>query len=193
MILLCAALLALAVLVWPSRRLRGPAAEDLLRSSGPRLRLGRGPGSGAGPTVPEVARAVHLLALSVRSGTGLTEAIDAVAAETGGAVGRQLTTVTAALRWGVDEQTAWQGVPAVWQPAARALQLAAAAGVPPAELLLEAADDLLRRERQRLDVSAARLGVRIVLPLGLAFLPAFVLTTVVPVVLALAQEVLGRP
>jgi len=32
--------------------------------------------------------------------------------------------------------------------------------------------------------------VHLVLPLGLVFLPAFILTTVVPIVLALAQHVL---
>jgi hypothetical protein len=35
--------------------------------------------------------------------------------------------------------------------------------------------------------------VHLVLPLGLAFLPAFVLTTVVPVVLALATGLLTQP
>lgn len=188
MSLLCAAALALAVLLWPSSRdARAPA------SSPPgRRRHGGGPADDVEPTVPEVAVSVRLLALSVRSGTGLTEAIDAVASEAGGVIGRQLATVTAALRWGVDERTAWQALPSVWQPAARALQLAGAAGVPPADLLLEAAEDLHQRERQRLEVAAARLGVRIVLPLGLAFLPAFVLTSVVPVVLGLARAVLGQ-
>jgi pilus assembly protein TadC len=38
------------------------------------------------------------------------------------------------------------------------------------------------------EVAAARLGVRLVVPLGLAYLPAFVLTTVVPVVLALTRS-----
>ena len=42
-----------------------------------------------------------------------------------------------------------------------------------------------------IDVAAARLGVRLVVPLGVAFLPAFVLTTIVPVVLALARQVLA--
>ena len=37
----------------------------------------------------------------------------------------------------------------------------------------------------------ARAGVRLVLPLGLAFLPAFACTTVIPIVLALGQRVLG--
>jgi pilus assembly protein TadC len=47
-----------------------------------------------------------------------------------------------------------------------------------------------RAEEQRLEVATATLGVRIVLPLGLLFLPAFILTTVAPIVLALAQQVL---
>ena len=46
------------------------------------------------------------------------------------------------------------------------------------------------RRQQRLEVATATLGVRIVLPLGLLFLPAFLLTTVVPIVLALARQVL---
>ncbi|HEX2706134.1 MAG TPA: hypothetical protein VHM65_10275 [Candidatus Lustribacter sp.] len=43
----------------------------------------------------------------------------------------------------------------------------------------------------RADEAAARLGVRLVLPLGLAFLPAFGLTTVVPIVVALAGQLLS--
>jgi hypothetical protein len=56
--------------------------------------------------------------------------------------------------------------------------------------LARAAGEVRRAERQRLDVATATLGVRIVLPPGLVFLPAFVLTTVVPIVLALAHQVL---
>ncbi len=42
-----------------------------------------------------------------------------------------------------------------------------------------------------MQAAAARAGVRLVLPLGLAFLPAFACTAVIPVVLALAHTVLG--
>jgi pilus assembly protein TadC len=70
--------------------------------------------------------------------------------------------------------------------------MAATAGVPPADALAGAADEVRRGEQQRLEVATATLGVRIVLPLGLLFLPAFILTTVVPIVLALAQQVLSR-
>jgi Bacterial type II secretion system protein F domain. len=62
--------------------------------------------------------------------------------------------------------------------------------VPPADVLARAAQEVRRAEQQRLEVATATLGIRIVLPLGLAFLPAFVLTTVVPIILALANQVL---
>ena len=68
--------------------------------------------------------------------------------------------------------------------------MAATAGVPPADVLARAAQEVRRAEQQRLEVATATLGIRIVLPLGLVFLPAFVLTTVVPIILALANQVL---
>jgi pilus assembly protein TadC len=141
----------------------------------------------------EVADAVDLLALALHGGAGLVEAIEAVASRLDGPLAAHLRTVAAAERWGVGTVAAWASVPSAWQPAARALRMAATAGIAPAELLARAADDIRDAEEQRLDVATARLGVRVVLPLGLLFLPAFVLTTVVPIVLALAAQVLGRP
>jgi Flp pilus assembly protein TadB len=141
----------------------------------------------------EVADAVDLLALALHGGAGLVEAIEAVASRLDGPLGAHLHTVAAAERWGVGTVAAWASVPSAWQPAARALRMAATAGIAPADLLSRAADDIRDAEEQRLDVATARLGVRVVLPLGLLFLPAFVLTTVVPIVLALAAQVLGRP
>ena len=140
--------------------------------------------------VAEVAGVIDLLALTLRGGVGLVEAMEAVATRVGGPLGLHLQTVAAAGRWGVDDATAWASIPSAWQPAARALRMAATAGVPPADVLVRAADEVRRAEQQRLEVATATLGVRIVLPLGLAFLPAFVLTTVVPIVLALAHQVL---
>lgn len=140
--------------------------------------------------VAEVAGVIDLLALALRGGVGLVEAMEAVALRVGGPLGLHLRTVAAAGRWGVEDATAWASIPAAWQPAARALRMAATAGVPPAEVLVRAAEEVRRAEEQRLEVATATLGVRIVLPLGLLFLPAFILTTVAPIVLALAQQVL---
>ena len=182
-------LTATAVLVWPGVcRVRAlPPGRDA------------GPVAGAGARAPllrdvvpvaEVAGVIDLLALTLRGGAGLVEAMEAVATRVHGPLGKQLQTVAAASRWGVEDAAAWASVPSAWQPVARALRMAATAGVPPADALTGAAKEVRRREQQRLEVATARLGVRLVIPLGLIFLPAFILTTVVPIVLALARQVL---
>jgi pilus assembly protein TadC len=187
-------LTAAAVLAWPSAHPVGPLAPGLVGGREDRVG-GLGPNADPGfirKAVPvvEVAGVIDLLALTLRGGVGLVEAMEAVATGVGGPLGLHLQTVAAAGRWGVDDATAWASIPSAWQPAARALRMAATAGVPPADVLVRAAEDVRRTEQQRLEVATATLGVRIVLPLGMAFLPAFVLTTVVPIVLALAHQVL---
>jgi tight adherence protein B len=68
------------------------------------------------------------------------------------------------------------------------LDLARRAGVPAAALLRAAADDV--RDDVAADALAAaeRLGVRLVLPLGVCVLPAFVLVGVVPVVIGILSS-----
>ena len=179
---LAAVLVALAVLL-----VAAPAPPLPLQSRAP------GPVVRPAPplTMPDVSDTLDLLALALRGGAGIVQAIDAVADRVGPPASDQLRRVSAALRWGVEDSRAWSAVPAAWQPAARALHLAATAGAAPADLLHLAAGDLRRTEAARLEVAASRLGARVVLPLGLAFLPAFALTTVAPVVLALTHQVLG--
>jgi len=197
---------AAAVLVWPSpgsldtlARIRAGAGEAADEGGVAGVAHGAVGGQGdrqAGTSrkavpVAEVAGVIDLLALTLRGGVGLVEAMEAVSNRVDGPLGLHLRTVAAAGRWGVDDATAWASVPSAWQPAARALRMAATAGVPPADALVGAAEEVRRGERQRLEVATATLGIRIVLPLGLVFLPAFILTTVVPIVLALAQQVLA--
>ena len=131
-----------------------------------------------------------LLAVALQSGCGVVEAIEQVAAVAPPPAGAELSVVAAALRWGVTEDEAWREVSAAWARTAMALRLAQEAGVAPSSLLLSGSEDLRSSRLAEIDVAAARLGVRLVVPLGVAFLPAFVLTTIVPVVLALARQVL---
>jgi pilus assembly protein TadC len=53
------------------------------------------------------------------------------------------------------------------------------------------ADDLRAARAARAEAGAQRLGVLVVLPLGLCFLPAFLLTGVVPVIVAVLGDVLS--
>ena len=132
-----------------------------------------------------------LLAVALQSGCGVVEAIEHVASVGGDAAARQLGVVAAALRWGLDDAQAWAVVDPAWARTELALRLAVRSGIAPSSLLLDGAEDLRSGRLAAVDVTAARVGVRLVLPLGVALLPAFILTTVVPVVLALTRQVLA--
>lgn len=184
-VILVALLGAAAVLVWPSRTRRvwtpGSGARALRRR--PRGR----PEDGILPLVPE---ACDLVALALLGGGSLSGAVLRAGEVLPGRAGEQLREVGRLLGQGEDEHRAWWHADACWSTARSSLQLADVAGVAPGEALRHAARDLRRDAVADVEVAATRLGVRLVLPLGLAFLPAFVLTTVVPIVLALTRDLL---
>lgn len=184
-----ALLASLAVAAMPDRReVQGLAVMGRGRGAAAMA----GAGLGAQPATPyDVADALVLLSLALRSGMGQQEALERVLGVSGGPVAAHLGSVAAALRWGQPARVAWSYVPDVWRPAALAWEVAEQAGAAPAQLVEDASWRVREQEDRRLEAAAARAGVRLVLPLGLAFLPAFGCTAVLPVVLALAHTVLG--
>jgi pilus assembly protein TadC len=176
-----------AVLLWPSRGRAGsaPAAVPAGRP------YGAAAAPAASPRPEDVADALVLVVLALRSGADLAGAVGGVAAVSQGAVRRDLDAVVAALRWGVPVAEAWGYAGHVWRPAALAFQMAAGTGASPTGLLVAAGARIRDEQEQDQARRAARAGVLLVLPLGLGFLPAFACTAVVPVVLALAASVLG--
>lgn len=66
-----------------------------------------------------------------------------------------------------------------------ALTFVATTGAPSAAVLLAAAAQVRRRRSREAERRAAALGVKLVVPLGLCALPAFVILTVVPLLLSL--------
>ncbi len=75
--------------------------------------------------------------------------------------------------------------PAGLAPVAEALQLAVRTGLAPGSLVRAEAAEQRRRETALRIQAARRLGVLVVLPVGLCLLPAFVAVTVLPLVLGL--------
>lgn len=216
MLLVALTLVALAVLLWPDRP-RPSFAEESSATGGmdagtqdagrlgagglaadgqaaDRLAAGEGTADARGSTpvtVDAAADALVLCALALRSGLGPVEALEAVAERVPAAVGRQLRVVASAHRWGQDAATAWAHVGDGWQSASLAWQAAERSGAAPAGVVLAAAGRLRRQEASRVEAAVQRAGVLLVLPLGACFLPGFVGTTVVPVVLQLAGASLG--
>ena len=117
-----------------------------------------------------------------------------VGAALGGPLGDRLVRVDRALRLGASAAEAWSYLgdgagPARVTTAAIRSQHSGAAF---AGALTRVADDLRADHLLAADAAARRAGVLIVLPLGLCFLPAFVLAGLVPVIAAVLGDVLSR-
>jgi pilus assembly protein TadC len=137
--------------------------------------------------------AADLLAAALRAGASPDVAAGCVASAVGGPVGQRLDRVERALRLGSPADRAWSylgradGAARIVQAAVRSQHSGAAF----AGALQRLADDLRADRLIAADAAARRAGVLIVLPLGLCFLPAFVLAGLVPVVVAVLGDVLS--
>lgn len=139
---------------------------------------------------------LDLLAACLAGGAPLASAASAVAGALPGPAGRRAAAVAAALGVGCPPADAWQALagsdPAdPLAPAARALARAADGGAPVAAAVARLAAEARLDARARGEQAAHRVGVLAVAPLGLCFLPAFVLLGIVPVVVGLAAPLLA--
>jgi pilus assembly protein TadC len=131
-----------------------------------------------------------LLAAAVRAGLALPRALHAVGCAIGGTDGAALERVSAALLLGSSWTAAWAKAPGRLDVVSLALRPAWEHGAAPAQALGVAARQLRADRQSAASQAAARLGVRLVLPLGACFLPAFVLIGVVPLLISLGAGLL---
>jgi pilus assembly protein TadC len=139
----------------------------------------------------DVVLVLDLLDVAVSSGAALPRAVEAVGRAVGGPDGDTLTAAARALVLGAGWSGAWAAAPPHLAPVVACLADSWGAGAAPGPRLRAAADEVNRARRRAAREAAGRLGVRLVLPLGLCLLPAFVLLGLVPVVLSLAGGLLG--
>ena len=128
--------------------------------------------------------AVDLIAACLASGAALEPALEASARAVGAPTSEVLLTATAALRLGADPVAVWREVASYDELGglARAVARSHETGAPLAELLPRIAERARAAHRARVDSRVRTAAVRLTAPLGFAFLPAFVLLGVVPVV-----------
>ncbi|GIE98263.1 membrane protein [Paractinoplanes rishiriensis] len=133
-----------------------------------------------------------LLAAALRAGAPLDRAAAAVAEALGGQLGERLQRTARSLRLGAEPAEAWAhlaGVTGADRLAAAAVRSSASGGAL-AGALVRLADDLRADRAIAVERAGQRAGVLVVLPLGLCFLPAFLLAGLVPVLIAVLGDVL---
>jgi pilus assembly protein TadC len=158
--------------------------------------------AGAARTVAaDLPFAADLLASALRAGAPPDLAAAYAGRALGGPLGDRLERVARALRLGSPADEAWSylydrpqrtdkqpdGVRRMVRAAVRSQHSGAAL----AGSLLRVADDVRADRLIAADAEGRRAGVLIVLPLGLCFLPAFVLAGLVPVIVAVLGGVLN--
>ncbi len=142
--------------------------------------------------VADAPRVADLLAACLSAGTTMPAALSAVSTAMREPTAGWLRRVVAQLELGADPARVWESV--AGEPGLAAIGRAAlrsdASGAPLAATLLLVAEELRREHRVRVEIAARSVGVRAVGPLGVCFLPAFLLLGVVPLVGSLIQGVL---
>ena len=173
----------------PGKRLRSVSGNPSMRdapagSGGP---LPRGAPGG----LRDTAMMLELVAAMLDAGSGIGRALDLVSASASARYGDALRPVVAALAIGADWETAWRSsavrLPEVLE-LRDALGFAALTGAPSSAILYAQAARLRRERFRAAEKRAASLGVKLVVPLGLCSLPAFICLGVVPVLLALVPS-----
>jgi Flp pilus assembly protein TadB len=134
----------------------------------------------------------ELLAACLAAGSGPGEAAGAVGGSVGGPLGRRLVRASAELRLGGDPVAVWGRLAESPGAAglARCLERAGTTGVPAVEPMGRLAAECRARRARAATERARRAAVLVTGPLGLCFLPAFLLAGVVPVVVGLARSLL---
>ena len=189
------------------------AAAAVLAFAGPgrvghRLKsLQLGPGTGSPPDraqgerpnnlpgsldgLRDTSMMLELVAAMLDAGSGIGRSLELVAATASPGYRRSLRPVVAALAIGVDWETAWRSsevrLPEILEMR-DALGFAALTGAPSSAILYAQAARIRRERFRAAEKRAASLGVKLVIPLGLCSLPAFICLGVVPVLLALVPS-----
>ncbi|MBQ1083430.1 type II secretion system F family protein [Nocardiopsis sp. B62] len=146
------------------------------------------------PVTDELPVLIGLIASGVRAGATLPACLGAVSGAARGDLGAELSVVRDQLRLGAEPALAWRrsALPEPLVAVGQDLARAAETGAPVADLLDRHVRDLRRRSRAAATGRVERLGVLVVAPLGLCFLPAFVLIGIVPMAAELLLAALAH-
>jgi len=172
-------------------RLRQRLRRVFPPAAGAQQAAAKGSAARCGSGLKDTAMMLELVAAMLDAGAGIGRALDLVAASAAPQYRDSLRPVVSALAIGADWETAWRSsavrLPEILE-LRDALGFAALTGAPSSAILYAQAARLRRERFRAAEKRAASLGVKLVVPLGLCSLPAFICLGVVPVLLALVPN-----
>lgn len=138
-----------------------------------------------------VAAIFDLMAAALDAGLPPGQALAAVASAMPSGLRTQAQRAAAMLQLSAEPRTVWELLAAdeMLGPLGHALARADQSGAPVAEAVRVLADEARRSDRSERLERARRVGVRTAAPLGVCFLPAFLLVAVVPTIIGLIGDV----
>ncbi|MGO1591386.1 MAG: type II secretion system F family protein [Ancrocorticia sp.] len=137
------------------------------------------------------AMAADLIGAALRAGTsipGALRALDTALEEEGE---NHVNRAAQILLMGGQWEEAWSEAPEHLHPVRDALEPAWTDGAAPLPLLERCADTIRQSRDRKAREAAAKLGTKLVMPLGLCFLPAFVVLGIIPVIAAAGITIFG--
>ena len=143
------------------------------------------PGAAKGRMTPSLSLVLRMLVVAVTQGASVPHALRGIGEAVGGGYGGALRDVAEALHRGTGWRDAWACACGEWYAAdftvlCDALETSWMRGDSPVAQIEATIEQLDVRERQRIEETAGRLSVSLLLPTGLCFLPSFVLLGVIP-------------
>lgn len=178
----------LVLVGWPWGLLVGAAAAPVVRDAVLRMESA-GDRRRAEQVRRQLPGALELVAAVLGAGRPPGSALQIAADVSPAPVADDLRSVADRLAVSGDLRTALADVPSSLDVLARALRRADETGAPVAGVVVAAAADVRRDARAARREAGRRVGVRTAAPLGLCFLPAFLLIGIVPTVIALAGSI----
>lgn len=181
MLALAAAFSCASVLIWTWPSARRPPTQD---PSDIRL----------DDEEPSLTLVLEMIAVAVRQGSSIPRALESVGAVVSGELGRGLTHAGRALNRGADWHGAWavlceghSRLGPSFRVVSEALEPSWRHGSSPLIRLETAVEQMDKDERSAIEQSAAKLSVRLLVPTGLCFLPAFLFVGVIPAIASFAM------
>ena len=160
---------------------RGRSASALLQRGGTPAQADAGSGA-EGPAEP-LPLVLEMCATLLESGLPIRSVLRIIGANVPGYA--SLLLVSRALDLNVGWERAWGQGAGPARELEQALRLTRLSGAPAAALLRSAAASARKRGVREAEARGAEFGIKLVIPLGLCALPAFICLGVVPVVISL--------